>query len=316
MAVAAPLPVQPTTLFYYLEPKDGGIIQTYPGTAFEKRRKHVPFEVNISDLRSKKDEFNVDNAGFQLVEFKSKVKDFGNEDEIKQVWYDEVKNKIKEVTGASYVHIVSHMCRRNTFADAQDDAKVKKDTEFVTKNNPARFVHVDQSYRGSEQIMFLNLPEEEAEKRMKKRWAIMNIWAPIEKPVKKDPLAFCDFRTVDENDFRTVVANLPPPGAGEYGNVSKNMSHKPRAEYSSNGETAARYEVTNMAHNPNQRWYYASDMTPEEAWVFKIFDSKKDGRAKCAVHSSFPLKGQSDVGDPRTSIEIRAFVFWDDEETE
>jgi hypothetical protein len=179
-----------------------------------------------------------------------------------------------------------------------------------------RFVHVDQSYRGAEQIMFLNLPEEEVEKRMKKRWAIMNIWAPIDKPVKKDPLAFCDFRTVDENDFRTVVANLPPPGAGEYGNVSKNMSHKPRAEYSSNGERAARYEVTNMAHNKNQRWYYASDMTPEEAWVFKIFDSKNDGRARCAVHSSFPLKDQSDHGDPRTSIEIRCFVFWDDEETE
>jgi|TARA_R110002003_G_scaffold1720_4_gene23487 hypothetical protein len=97
MAVAAPLPVQPTTLFYYLEPKDGGIIQTYPGTAFEKRRKHVPFDVNVSDMRAKRDEFTIDNAGFQLVEFKSKVKDFANEDEIKQVWYDEVINKIKEV---------------------------------------------------------------------------------------------------------------------------------------------------------------------------------------------------------------------------
>ena len=188
--------------------------------------------------------------------------------------------------------------------------------DLCQTNDMQRFVHVDQSYRGAEQIMFLNLPEEEVEKRMKKRWAIMNIWAPIDKPVKKDPLAFCDFRTVDENDFRTVVANLPPPGAGEYGNVSKNLSHKPRAEYSSNGERAARYEVTNMAHNKNQRWYYASDMTPEEAWVFKIFDSKNDGRARCAVHSSFPLKDQSDHGDPRTSIEIRCFVFWDDEETE
>lgn len=164
--------------------------------------------------------------------------------------------------------------------------------------------------------MFLNLPEEEAQRRMKKRWAIMNVWAPIYKPVKKDPLAFCDFRSIDENDFRIVVANLPPPGAGEYGNVSKNLSHKPRAEYSSNGEKAAVYEVTNMAHNPNQKWYYASNMTPEEAWVFKIFDSKKDGRAKCAVHTSFPLKDQVDEGDPRTSVEVRCFVFWDDEDTE
>lgn len=164
--------------------------------------------------------------------------------------------------------------------------------------------------------MYLNLDEEEAERRMKKRWAIMNVWQPIINDVKRDPLAFCDYQTIDENDFRIVVANLPPPGAGEYGNVSKNKAHKPRAEYSSNGETAARYEVTNMAHNPNQRWYYASDMTPEEAWVFKIFDSKNDGRAKCAVHTSFPLSSQRDEGPPRQSIEVRCFVFWDDEDPE
>lgn len=141
--------------------------------------------------------------------------------------------------------------------------------------------------------------------------------APINNTVKRDPLAFCDYRSLDENDLRTVVANLPPPGAGQYGNVSKNLSHKERAEYSSNGESAARYEVANLAHNPNQDWYYASDMTPEEAWIFKIFDSKKDGRARCAVHSSFPLKSQSETSGPaRESVEVRCFVFWDDEEVE
>jgi hypothetical protein len=40
-------------------------------------------------------------------------------------------------SGASEVHIVSHMCRKSTFAEAQNDAKVKGDKEFVTKNNPA-----------------------------------------------------------------------------------------------------------------------------------------------------------------------------------
>lgn len=40
-------------------------------------------------------------------------------------------------SGANEVHIVSHMTRQNTFAEAQDDAKAKDDKEFVTKNNPA-----------------------------------------------------------------------------------------------------------------------------------------------------------------------------------
>ena len=87
-------------------------------------------------------------------------------------------------------------------------------------------------------------------------------------------------------------------------------------EYSLNGEQAPRYEVANLAHNPGQQWYYADQMTPEEAWIFKIFDSKKDGRARCAVHSSFPLKDQPEEGEARTSIEVRAFVFWDDDTPE
>lgn len=141
----------------------------------------------------------------------------------------------------------------------------------------------------------------------------MNVWQPIINDVKRDPLAFCDFQSVDENDFRTVIANLPPPEAGEYGKVSKNLQNKKqRYEYSLNGEKAPRYEVTNMAHNPSQKWYYASDMTPEEAWVFKIYDSKKDV-ARCAVHSSFPLSTQTDSGPPRQSVEVRAFLFWDNE---
>lgn len=160
------------------------------------------------------------------------------------------------------------------------------------------------------------MPEEEADRLIQKRWGIFNVWQPFGKKVTRDPLAFCDYRSLDENDLRTVIANLPPPNAGDYGKVTKNVSHKQRHEYSSNGEKGPRYEVANLAHNPDQKWYFASEMTPEEAWVFKIFDSKKDGRARCAVHSSFPLPGQGDYGDPRTSVEVRCFAFWDNEEKE
>jgi len=48
-----------------------------------------------------------------------------------------VQRLILNSSGASDVHIVSHMTRRATFAEAQNDAKSKSDTDFVTKNNPA-----------------------------------------------------------------------------------------------------------------------------------------------------------------------------------
>ena len=91
------LPTQPTTLYYYLELKDGGIIQTYPGTAFEKRRKHVPHKMRINDLRSVRSEFTIDKCGFELVDHVSKEKDFTDEDQVKEVYYPEVIDIVKKV---------------------------------------------------------------------------------------------------------------------------------------------------------------------------------------------------------------------------
>ncbi|KAF2770743.1 hypothetical protein EJ03DRAFT_326087 [Teratosphaeria nubilosa] len=48
---AVALPVEPTTRNDHLTVKDGGIVQTYLGTAFEMRRKHVPHDVVTSDMR-------------------------------------------------------------------------------------------------------------------------------------------------------------------------------------------------------------------------------------------------------------------------
>lgn len=90
------LPSEPTTLYYYLEVKDGGIIQTYPGTAFEKRRKHVPHDMRISDLRTVRSEFTIDKCGFELVNHVSGEKTFDNEERVKEIYYPEVTDLIKK----------------------------------------------------------------------------------------------------------------------------------------------------------------------------------------------------------------------------
>ena len=90
------LPTEPTTLNYYLELKDGGIIQTYPGTAFEKRRKHVPHQMRIQDLRSVKSQFKLEEAGFELVDWESNEKTFEDDEHVKEVYYPEVVKLMKE----------------------------------------------------------------------------------------------------------------------------------------------------------------------------------------------------------------------------
>jgi len=89
------LRAEPTTLYYYLEPKDGGQIQTFPGTAAEKRRKHVPHDVKVKDMRPVRDEFTLDKVGFELIDHVSKEKDFLDEKQITEVYYPEVEEIIK-----------------------------------------------------------------------------------------------------------------------------------------------------------------------------------------------------------------------------
>ena len=52
-------------------------------------------------------------------------------------------------------------------------------------------------------------------------------------------------------------------------------------------------------------------MRPDEAIVFKVYDSEKDGRARFTAHTSFNDPTSPAGEPPRQSIEMRAFAFFD-----
>lgn len=87
----------------------------------------------------------------------------------------------------------------------------------------------------------------------------MNVWQPL-KAVKREPLAVCDARSVEESDLKAVTTRIVLGEAPNDRNVDNEQWH--------------------MIAKPEHRWYYCSDMTPQEALLIKIFDSKKDGRAR------------------------------------
>ena len=55
-------------------------------------------------------------------------------------------------------------------------------------------------------------------------------------------------------------------------------------------------------------------MTPEEVLLIKIFDSKRDGRARRVPHSAFVDPRTVHDNRPRKSIEVRCLVFWENED--
>jgi len=230
-----------------------------------------PHAQPIRDMRPVVASVSLDEQGFAVVRQKSAVRDFSDDDEIRRVYYPEAERILKEATGAARVFIFDHVVRRHIPGSEDRREAVRQ---------PARRVHVDHTARSAPQRVRDLLPED-ADELLRGRVQIINVWRPIRGPVQDAPLAVCDASSVAAQDL--VPSDLVYP-------------HR-------TGET---YAVT---YNPAHRWFYVSDMQPDEGLLLKCYDSETDGRARFAPHSAFiDPTAPADVA-PRESIELRTLVF-------
>ena len=98
------------------------------------------------------------------------------------------------------------------------------------------------------------------------------------------PLALCDQRTVSESDWvvgKTISKKTPDP-----------------------------VPFVSSVGNGHQRWYYFSDMTPDEVLVFKQYDSDASQPMGC-LHGAFKLHGVPADVVPRASVEARMMAFFE-----
>jgi hypothetical protein len=65
-----------------------------------------------------------------------------------------------------------------------------------------------------------------------------------------------------------------------------------------------------ITYNPAHKWFWFPRMRREEALVFKVFDSMKDGRARWTAHTAFEDPTSPPNAQPRESIEIRTLSFF------
>jgi hypothetical protein len=231
-----------------------------------------PRPVVIRNARLHAGGFTLDRDGFVFVRHGTKMRDFFNEDEILRVYYPEMEALVKANSGATRVVIFDHTLR--TADDAMREARKIRET--------VRRVHNDYTeWSGPQRVRDL-LPDE-AEGLSRRRFAIVQVWRPINHPVETAPLAICDARSISADDF--VISERRYPNRI--------------------GQT---YAVT---YNPQHRWYWLPHMRPEEALVFKVYDASKDGRARWSAHTAFDDPASPPHARPRESIEIRTLAFFD-----
>jgi hypothetical protein len=243
----------------------------------EMEHKEVPpryeqREVTIHNGRPVRDTFKLDTHGFVFADHYTKMKDFTDEAERKRVYDLEVAELIKKHSGASEVLVFDHTLRVG-------DENVQKATGA---RPPVKGVHNDYTEASAPQRLREIIGNTEAERRFKKRWAIIQVWRPIRGTVMIDPLGMCDGRTIPQKGFILV---------------QRRYKHRTG-------------EVYHIAYNPTHQGFYFPRMERHEALMFKVFDTDQTVATRFTAHSAFDDPDTPPNAPPRESIETRTFAFW------
>ena len=244
-----------------------------PGTGVPQRNGNYRFfKVRVHNARSYANELSLDRQAFILTPHDTRVRDFYDEAELKAVYFAEVEALIKRETGASKVVVFDHTVRTGARAVERG------------LRTPVQSVHNDYTEKSGPQRVRDLLPMDEAEVRLKKRFAEYNVWRNIaHDPIETMPLGFVDAESIAPRDLAVC-----------------DLVYADRTG-----------EIYQGVYNADHQWHYFPAMTRDEAILIKCYDSEKDGRARFSLHSAFDDPTSPPNAKPRESIEVRAFAFWD-----
>ncbi len=231
---------------------------------------YAPVTVAIENGRPRAAELSLDREGFALIRHETAVTDFLDAEAVKAFYYPEVEAAVKAATGAAEVLVFDH----NVRVDGEIGEGIR---------TPVRQVHNDYTEISGPQRVRDLLPPAEAEARLGKRVAIVNLWRPIAGPVLRSPLALADAQSIAPEDLK-----------------KQDLIYRDRTG-----------EIFNGVHNPDQRWTYFPEMTVDEAILIKGYESLTDGTARFTLHTAFDDPTTPENAPPRRSIEARTLVFFD-----
>ncbi|TDZ67343.1 Hydroxylase/desaturase asaB [Colletotrichum trifolii] len=147
------------------------------------------------------------------------------------------------------------------------------------------FAHLDNTVNSSWERISLFLTEEERERVLsgRARARIINIWRPMVNHAEDIPFAVCDPKTNTDLGDVVAVDRITPQAAKE---------------------------LAYFAWNPEHRWYWLSNQTPDEVVIMTQYDTHPPGGMFNIVpHAAF-RNGAARAGcPPRQSVEARFIVL-------
>jgi len=250
----------------YIASEGGADAALRIGAEFEDR------EVTVRDARRLEPAAGLDSRGFTLLAHRTAIDDFYALDTQRERYDAELRELVTGAIGARDAMVFDHTVRSDSRA-----IRGERSTR-----EPAAVIHNDYTDASAVKRLRDLLPRDEAEQRLRRRFAIVNVWRTIRGTVLKSPLACCDAATVSDDDL-----------------VASERRARERIG-----------ELQLLTWNPAHAWYYYPQMQVSEVLLIKTFDSARDGRARRCAHSAFDNPLAPPDAPARESIESRLLVFF------
>ena len=243
-----------------------------PAGVAQRNGEDEPHVVTISDARPPAASLSLDAQGFALLGAPTGFAAFDDPAAIRADYYAEVEALIRGAAGARRAIAFDHNVRNASRAAGGEPGirgpVPRTHNDFTARSGPER-ARAELAARGLDPAL------------LEGRYAIVNLWRPIGRPVEKWPLALADARTIGPEDW-----------------VECDLVYRDRV-----GETYA------LAFNPAQRWHYFPRLAPDEAILIKGYDSDASV-ARFTAHSAFEDPTTPPGAPERESIEVRALVLY------
>lgn len=238
-----------------------------------------PVRCVVRDARPIKDQLSIDREGFQLIKHRSKIAGYnGSRDpeELRMKYLDEMAPVIQALTGASWVVPRDESVRVRS-------SKVS-DLPVNGVEKTAGRVHRDYTPASADALFEMQMAKGRVPRRPYSRMSIVQTWRCITPPPQDRPLVVVDASTYDPKDILLSWTRF-------------------------SANPAEHFETSCGLHNPNQNYYYFSDMEEDDVIIMKGHDTLYPG-SMYAFHTSMDLSHVPHAV-PRESIESRYFVFFE-----
>jgi len=222
----------------------------------------VPTTVVVLDDRNQPTKSRFHENAVAFANSPTALQAFDEEGTWQSVYDAELQKLLRKEVAAQEVIIFDHTVR------VDDPDAVRK---------PARNVHSDYSPDGAKQRLKDILGVEKAAEWSAGRYALINVWRPIEVPINSAPLGFVLPSSVSDEDWITLDLIYPD----------------------------RKGQIMGLAANPDHRWVYMSKMTPDEVAYFNIFENQDQ---PSIAHSALDMVEDPTVHTVRKSIESRTLV--------